>query len=181
VVNLGIFTAPGAVPAYVVIDTMELGTGVSSVPLIGIPVETTDRLRVEGFTTDPTRLIDIFAQDVHPVTGAVTNRLLGTTDPGTQPVRGRFRHIVNKNSGALPPTRTVLITTRTGVTPNVANGLTAGQYSAPNFGFIFSEGTTFGNPVPPCNFQDLPFLAQGSGPLNGTGPVVGRLDPWPGQ
>ena len=30
------------------------------------------------------------------------------------------------------------------------------------------------------NFQDIPFLAQGSGPLTDGGPIVGQLDPWPG-
>ncbi len=45
---------------------------------------------------------------------------------------------------------------------------------------IFTEGTVMGNPILPANFQDIPFLAQGCGPLGGTGPIVGRLDPWPG-
>jgi hypothetical protein len=63
---------------------------------------------------------------------------------------------------------------------NVANGLTAGQYRLPCFDYIGAEGTVMGNPIVPFNFQDIPFLAQGCGPLNGTGPIVGRLDPWPG-
>jgi hypothetical protein len=65
-----------------------------------------------------------------------------------------------------------------------ANGLIAGQYRAPDFDFIFPEPTVVGDPMVPANFQDLPFLYCGSGPLgtmtvSGTGPVVGQLDPAP--
>jgi hypothetical protein len=69
---------------------------------------------------------------------------------------------------------------------NYANGLTAGQYRAPNFEFIFPEATIQGDPAVPANMQDLPFLYCGSGPLGTmtvpagtTGPVVGQLDPAP--
>ena len=65
--------------------------------------------------------------------------------------------------------------------PIAANGLQSGQYLLPNFDFIFPENHQFGQPIMPNNFQDFPFLAQGSGPLFGTGPVVGQLDPWPGD
>ena len=178
-VNVGIYTAPGIQPCYITIEFSEMGT--NAAPIGGIAQEATNRLRVEGCTTDPSQLIDIYAIDVDPVTGAETLRLLGTEDPNLLAVRGRFKHIVNKGGvfGAL--TRDMIVKSRTGQTPNVANGLTAGQYRWPQFGFIFPEITRFGDPVVPNNFQDIPFLARGSGPLNGTGPVVGQLDPWPGD
>ncbi len=61
-------------------------------------------------------------------------------------------------------------------------GLTPGQYTLPNFEFIFAENLNFGAPLVPNNFQDLPFLFCGSGPINGPGSnstVVGQLDPPP--
>jgi hypothetical protein len=63
-----------------------------------------------------------------------------------------------------------------------ANGLIAGQYSLPNFEFIFAENLVFGEALVPNNFQDLAFLYCGSGPLDGPGtnsPLVGQLSPAP--
>jgi hypothetical protein len=65
-----------------------------------------------------------------------------------------------------------------------ANGLVAGQYNAPNFEYIFPENLFLGDPVLPNNFQDLAFLACGSGPLTTASagnypPIVDVLDPAP--
>jgi len=65
-------------------------------------------------------------------------------------------------------------------------GLGAGVYTAPNFEFIFPENLGIGNPPVPANFQDFPFLANGSGPYFGAAGAeaplgtLGQLDPWPG-
>ena len=62
------------------------------------------------------------------------------------------------------------------------DGLIPGQYTLPNFEFIFAENLNFGAPLVPNNFQDLPFLFCGSGPINGPGTasaVVAQLDPAP--
>jgi hypothetical protein len=71
-------------------------------------------------------------------------------------------------------TREYIFRLANGTTPNVANGLTAGQYRFPQFDYIFPEGAVFGQPLPPYNFNDFNFLT------NGNGPGSGRLDPWPG-
>ncbi|MHB8069308.1 MAG: hypothetical protein ACYDIC_15560 [Desulfobaccales bacterium] len=60
-------------------------------------------------------------------------------------------------------------------------GLKAGQFGLPIFEYIFGEGSNFGQPIPPFNYQSFGFLAVGDGPLGGPGgPHIGRLDPWPG-
>ena len=183
--NLGIFTSPGSQPAYVGVEVILLGT--AGLPVDGILQEATNRIFIVGFTTDPTRLVNINAIDVNPCTGEETVRLLGTVDPASQPVRSRFRfHVLG--GAFMPPTREMVITSFTGTTPatnpdgtpGYANGLGSGQYRLPNFDFIFPENHQFGQPIIPNNFQDMPFLAQGSGPLVGTGPIVGQLTPWPG-
>jgi hypothetical protein len=184
VANLGVFTAPGYQPSYVSVEVILLGTAGAQIP--GINQEATNRIFVVGFTTDPAALIDINAIDVNPCTGQESLRLLGTVDPASQPVRGRFRfHVLGGNF--MPPTREMLIVSYDGTTPasepggfGVANGLGSGSYRLPNFDYIFPEGFVLGKPLPPNNFQDMPFLALGTGPLFGTGPIVGQLTPWPG-
>jgi len=191
---LGVFTAPGIPPAYVTIEDFLIGTNGAAVQ--GLLQEASTRLTVVGFTTDPTRLIDIYAQDVNPCTGVESLRLLATTDPATQAIVGRFVHRV-LGGEFMPPTRNYVMKTRTqllvpdpitGVpTPTdlvAANGILTGQFLLPNFEYIFPENHRLGDPFIPFNFQDLPFLAQGSGPVDGAGttsPLLAQLDPWPGS
>jgi hypothetical protein len=187
IANLGIFTSPGTQPAYVVVDSLLLGTG--GTPEQGILGEFTTRIFVTGFTTDPANLVDLLAIDVNPCTGAETQRLLGTLDPATQPVRGRWRfHVLGGKF--MPPTREMMAISQTGTTPpsvpggtGYANGLGSGQYRVPNFTFIFPENVRLGEPLLSNNFQDFPFLTRGSGPFGGvaTNPIVGQLTPWPGK
>jgi len=193
----GIYTTPGTLPVYVGIEGMLQGT--SPMPLPNLPQESTSRVRVEGFTTDPTNLVDIFAVDVDPMTGALTDRWLGTANPMGPPVIGRFRFL--PQAGAyLPATRELRAVSKALCggdlwfpctmasvympEPLPANGLTAGQYHAPNFEFIFAENLVLGDAIVSANFQDLEFLFCGSGPLGtptagGNGPVVRQLDPAP--
>ena len=57
--------------------------------------------------------------------------------------------------------------------PKVANGLTAGQYVAPTFEFIFPENVKPGDALVPFDMWHLPFLRYGEGPN------VGPLTPAP--
>lgn len=57
-------------------------------------------------------------------------------------------------------------------------GLIAGEYLAPIFEYIFGEGTNFGEPIPPFNFNDLGFLSIGEGAA-GPGGATGPLRPFP--
>ena len=200
--SLGVFTFPGTPPSYTSVEVILAGTDMR--PVAGLRQEATGRVKFVGFTTDVFNLVDLFALDVDRVTGLVTERLLGTQSPVASPLLGRFRTPVNNNGAFLPPTRNYRAVSRTmcaitltnpfgtdGFTPCLpparntapqANGLQAGQYLLPNFEFIFSENLVFGDPLVPNNFQDLPFLFCGSGPVDGPGtasPVVGQLDPPP--
>jgi len=194
--KLGIYTAPGSMPAYLGIEVLIQGT--SAQPLPNLPQEATSRVKVEGFSTDPTALVDIYAVDVDPQSGANVDRWLGSANPSGPPVIGRFRFL--PSAGAyLPPTREMRVVSRTLCGDNFApcalanallpdplpaNGLLAGQYHAPIFEFIFAENITLGDAVVSANFQDLPFLYCGSGPLTtpsagSDGPLVRQLDPAP--
>src|SRR4029079_15369081 len=59
-----------------------------------------------------------------------------------------------------------------------ANGIDYGQYHAPIGEYIFPENVP-GAPIPPNNFNEIPFLAAG-GYTSFTGVVAGQLNPWPG-
>ncbi len=198
--HVGIYTYPGTKPVYVMIESLLAGT--NGLPIQSIPQEVTGRIKVEGFTTDPSSMVDIFAMDVDKQNGVITERLLGSVNPSGPPVIGRVRFIPAAGNFS-PPTRNLRIVSRAlckyktqpcfippayldPVNPagKYANGLVAGQYNAPNFEFIFAENLFLGDPVLPNNFQDLPFLSCGSGPLTTvtagtTPPVVGPLDPAP--
>jgi len=191
--HIGIYTYPGVMPAYASIE-MEL-QGTAALPFANLPQEATSRVKIEGFTTDPSNLVDIYAIDVDPVTGATSERLLGIASPTGPPVVGRFRF--KPLAGAfLPPVREFRVVSRTmcsdpsqpcrmpSAPQTYANGLIAGQYHAPNFEFIFAENLTLGDAMVSANFQDFVFLYCGSGPLStptaGTSPpLVGQLDPAP--
>jgi hypothetical protein len=222
--NVGIFTAPGTQPAYVSIEGSLIGTMGPQVlvdpanptgPVI--TQETQDRFKLEGFTTDPSRRVEIYSVDVD---SAGTQMLRFMETAPTQPIPfGRFRVIHGSRANALfdrngilkGAAREVVIRIENGpdcdlATPGIqnglqcdgkpipegplsANGLVAGMYLAPIEEFIFPENHVMGEPVVPSNFECLPWLLNGSGPLTtmgrGTpptpaGPLVGRLDPWPG-
>lgn len=194
IANLGIYTTPGIKPVYVALEESLVGT--NALPIANLPQETTSQVRIEGFTTDPTRLVDIFMVDVDYATGAVKDRLIGTENPGLPPVVGRFRfRPVAGNFG--PFTRDLRVVSRTACAnptascasnlPMHANGIQAGQFRAPNFEFIFPEAVRTGDPMVPNNFQDLYFLFCGSGPLSlppfdsglHSSPNAGPLDPAP--
>lgn len=211
VANVGIFTQPldTSKPAYVSIETSLVGTmgpltpRTPPPPGLTLPQETQDRLKVEGFTTDPARNVEIYAVDVDSVTGVRTLRLLNTVRPQSVPF-GRFRLIIGKRAGILfdasgkvkGATRELMVHIQNPTGPNldnqpvptlpkVAHGLVAGQYVAPVGEFIFPENTVLGDPLVPNNFECVAFLQQGSGPLTTNGrtaptPIVPRLVPWPG-
>src|SRR3954469_7721594 len=186
IANVGIYTTPGDVPAYVAIDVVLQGA--PGIPNPAFPQEATAKVKVEGFSTDPSRPVDIFAID-QDCNGNLTERSPNwafefTVEPGppTLGKKGRFRFRPAGGS-FLPPSRNV------GVKidypdPAVFNqklGIVAGRYQAPNFDFIFPENLAVGDPPVPLNFSDLTFLVNGSGPWGGfSNQPVGQLNPWPG-
>ncbi len=206
--NVGIYTAPGIDPAYVLIEGSLIGTQGPLIlrqppdpanPTATFPQETQDRLKIEGVTTDPSRSVELYAIDVDGATGASTLRIFNTVPAQPAPL-GRFRLILGQRANALfdrgtdnlkGAPREIMAHIATGPdlngqpvpeAPLFAHGLVAGQYVAPIGEFIFAENKVIGDPILPDNFDCLPFLLFGSGPLKTTGaagPVVGTLNPWP--
>lgn len=185
--NVGIYTTPGDDPAYIAIDVVLQGA--AGIPNPAFPQEATAKARVEGFSTDPSRPVDIFAID-QDCNGVLTDRNPNwafefTVEPGppTLGKKGRFR-FVPAGGNFLPPPRVVGV--QIDFPPpaiyNPALGIVAGRYQAPNFEFIFPENLAVGDPPVPLNFSDLTFLVNGSGPWNAFGnQPIGQLNPWPGS
>jgi len=193
--NVGIFTAPGTNPAYVATDVMLLGVG--GLPIAGLPQEATVRTRFEGFTTDGAsgvaRNITLWGIDMDSCSTATSDRSWGQIDidqgPPTGAVKGRWRFRPPAKVLIMPPTGTFLPATRmmrsvlTGAydpaNPIMSNnGLITGQYAAPIFEFIGPENLGIGSPPVPMNFQDFPFLVNGTfAALPGLN--VGQLVPFP--
>jgi hypothetical protein len=198
VVELGLYTAPGAWPAYVAASEFVFGVG--GVPNPIFPQEALEKIFGDFFTTDSSQLVDFYSEDINSTTGDTTHRFYGTADPFGPPLgglkgRARFRVTIGN---FLPPTRNMALASRTltrgapldSVLPNArlaANGMIAGFYTAPQFGFIFPENRILGSLQIPFTFQEFPFLTNGSGPYvpfnSADGlPVgtLGQLNPWPG-
>ena len=193
--NVGIFTAPGTLPAYVAIDVVLMGTG----PLSDVTLaqEGAKRTRVEGFTTDITAPVIVAPVDVNACTGEGLDRFpywnVQAIDPGPPngAVAGRWRFRPGaplfdlKGFPFLPPTREVHVISINGAVQTM-NNVSAGEYTAPNFEFILPENRGIGSPIVAGNFDAMPFLTQGSGPRTAFGSstrlgFVGQLDPWPGD
>jgi hypothetical protein len=203
---LGIYTQPGTEPAYLTLDEVLIRAGGDPFqdpnnPGATIPQEVATRgVRLEGFTTDPSSDIVVYAIDIDNCTGTESVRFLTPANPADQPVFGRFRMEDRRDIG--PPTREVIAYIRRVAEAKgllsgdrstwaklpelnlAANGLRAGQYRSAVAEYIFPENRRFGDPLIPLNLQDFVFLARGSGPLTTRGreggATVGQLNPWPG-
>ncbi len=185
IANVGIYTSPGDVPAYVAIDVVLQGA--PGIPNPAFPQEATAKVKIEGFSTDPSRPVDIFAID-QDCNGVINDRAPWAFEfavepgPPTLGKKGRFRFRPAGGS-FLPPSRNVgvVIDYPAPAVFNQTLGIVAGRYQAPNFDFIFPENLAVGDPPVPLNFSDLTFLVNGSGPWGGfSNQPIGQLNPWPG-
>jgi hypothetical protein len=108
---------------------------------------------------------------------------------GAQPQRARLRATKAPLGLLSQPTRTIRVASRSlcppdanqatmdaclNNAPTTANGLVAGEYTAPTFEFIFPENVMPGDGVVPNDLWHLPFLRNGEGPGN-----AGPLEPAP--
>ena len=179
--EIGIYTSPGVDPAYVFIEEGIQGT--KGEPFPAIPQEETTRFRIVGFTTDPTRNVEVRLVDSgRNEQGTSFTGNAGLT-PSNGPQLGRFRNTFPAKDDARAVRRDVLALVVNAGHQVLGSGLTAGRYIAPVSEYIYPEPTTFGvrgfpTPVP---FENFCFLANGGGTFdeNGGSLALGRLDPFP--
>ena len=172
----GIYTSPGANPAYVSIEEARVGT--LGDPWPGIDQEETSRFRIVGFSTDPSRRVDVFVIDRNG-----RERSLTTLQPSVDAQIGRIRVTLPSKSNFLPVTRDVRIRVE-GVPSFSGTGIVQGQYTAPVAEYITPENTRFGRPRSPVGapFENFCFLFKGGealSTLGRNGPAIGPLIPFP--
>jgi hypothetical protein len=141
------------------------------------------------------------ADGITPIGGGIT-----TQNVGPQPQRARIRAVKAPLGLLSQPTRTIRVAVRSLCVPQApvndlltgapvltsldtclnnaaktANGLMAGEYTAPTFEFIFPENVKPGDLLVPYDFWHLPFIALGEGATTASpiGPSVGPLEPAP--
>ncbi len=173
--NVGSYTAPGVDPAYVVVETTIMGT--AGMPDPRFPQEAGVRTRVEGFSTDPQRTIDVSAID-YDCNGNLTFREPSwvanwPVEPGLPGIgkKGRWRVRFPQGGDFEPPVQNIGARVSGGVLGKNKSGSDFNEYQLPTGEFIYPELLVPGNPPPRFNFRDFVYLVNGSGPL----PLLGSV------
>lgn len=178
----GIYTSPGANPAYVFTEVTIVGTlgdpWLAQPPRAAIDQEETSRFRIVGFATDPSRRVDVFVVDANG-----SERLMTTLQPSAVAQIGRIRVTLPAKANFLPVTRDVRIRVE-GQPEFTGTGIAQGQYTSPVSEYITPENTRFGRPRSPVGgqFESFCFLFKGGEPLSTlgrNGPAIGPLLPFP--
>jgi hypothetical protein len=167
--NVGAYTWPNTDPAYVRIEVVIQGTG--GVPNNSFPQEAGVRTRVEGFSTDPQRTVDVSAID-QDCNGNLTfrepawaaNFPIEPGPPGIG-VKGRWRMRFPQGGNFLPAVQNVGARVSGSAPGKTKNGLTYSEYQLPSGEFIFPENLVPGSRPPKANFGDILYLDNGMGSL----------------
>ena len=72
--NVGIYTQPGTLPAYLAIGEFRVGTFAPVTTFNGVPQEEQDRIVLEASVTDILSIVDIYLVDIDATTGRETQR-----------------------------------------------------------------------------------------------------------
>ena len=167
--DAGIYTWPLADPAYVRIDVTIQGTG--GVPNNLFPQEAGVRTRVEGFSTDPFRTVDVSAID-QDCNGNLTFREPAwaanfPVEPGVPGIgaKGRWRVRFPQGGDFLPAVQNIGVRVSGSSPGKNKNGLTYSEYQLPGQEFIFPENLLPGTRQPRFNFADILYLDNGMGQL----------------
>ena len=123
-------------------------------------------------------LISIYALDVDPCTGEVSERLVATATPERIPVPGRYKFDV-KPIISPPYTQQYRFRLSTGV-QTTADGILGGQYDSPITSYVYPELITPGATPVQTDFTQFGWIANGNGP-DADGNVFHQLNPWPGE
>lgn len=168
-ISVGAYTWPGTDPAYIHEDVVIQGTG--GTPSNFFPQEAGVRTRVEGFTTDIARQVDVGAID-QDCNGNLTFREPAwaanfPVEPGPPGigVKGRWRMRFPQGGNFLPAVQNVGARISGSSPGKNKNGLTYSEYQLPSGEFIFPENLVPGTRPPKSNFADIFYLDNGMGQL----------------
>ncbi len=175
--ELGIYTSPGQNPAYVYIEEALQGT--KGERFADFPQEETTRFRIVGFSTDPTRNVEIRLIDSGlDEVGTSMSGSVGLP-PSNGPQLGRFRNTWPAKDDARAVRRDVkaqIVGLDAVVT--LPNGLTPGVYVAPIAEYIYPEVTRFGaHPADTTNAFPVPVAFENFCFLRKPGASITTLEP----
>ena len=167
--TVGPYTWPGTDPAYIHIEVVIQGTG--GVDPTFFPQEAGVRTRVEGFTTDIGRQVDVSAID-QDCNGNLTFREPAwaanfPVEPGPPGIglKGRWRMRFPQGGNFLPAVQNVGARISGSSPGKSKNGMTYSEYQLPSSEFIFPENQVPGTRQPRSNFADILWLDNGMGQL----------------
>ncbi|HET9792718.1 MAG TPA: hypothetical protein VFR08_15595, partial [Candidatus Angelobacter sp.] len=141
--SVGIKTAPQTDPGYVLVEVLVQGTG--GVPNAAFPQEAGVRTRVEGFSTDPFRAVDVSAIDQDCNGNLIFRQPAWASNFPVEPgppgigVIGRWRARFPQGGDFLPAVQNVGARISGGLVGKQKNGLSFGEYQLPEATFIFPE------------------------------------------
>lgn len=185
--ELGVYTSPGQNPAYVFIEEALQGT--KGEPFPNIPQEETTRFRIVGFSSDPSRNVEVSLIDsgLDEIGTSMTGGV--GLPPSNGPQLGRFRNTWPAKDDARAVRRDVRAQiVGLGQVTTLPNGLTPGVYVAPIAEYIYPEVTRFGarssdvaNAFPvPVAFENFCFLRKPGATITTIDAhTLGALTPFP--
>ncbi|KAI1197781.1 hypothetical protein F5X97DRAFT_343415 [Nemania serpens] len=135
--------------------------------------------RVVGFVSNPRSTVALYAMDIDPCTGAVTDRIvaaLGLRGGGNP--QNKFEYRADILSGYARDYRVVAEVDGVPKTRATKNGFLAGTYVQPVSVWVQGEQDVPGVPPPANDFSQLPWLTRGLG-VDADGNLWGPLDPFP--
>ncbi|CRK19615.1 hypothetical protein BN1723_011942 [Verticillium longisporum] len=139
----------------------------------------TAQIRFIGVTSDGSANVNpikVYAMDVDPCTGKITDREVAATSMIAGSARNKFDYRV-KATQTQEYTREYRIVAGTG-TRKTKNGILAGQYVMPVSEWIQAEATTPGLAPFPNNYRSFPTLTKGLG-YDDKNNLWGPLNPFP--
>ncbi|KAI0523775.1 hypothetical protein F5B22DRAFT_642876 [Xylaria bambusicola] len=135
--------------------------------------------RIVGYTSNPRSTVAMYAMDIDPCTGAVTDRIVAAIGlRGGGNAQNKFEYRADILSGYARDYRIVAEINGVPTTRTTKNGFLAGTYVQPVNVWIQSEQDVPGVPPPANDFSQLPWLTEGLG-LDEDGNLWGPLDPFP--
>ncbi|KXJ86525.1 hypothetical protein Micbo1qcDRAFT_219067, partial [Microdochium bolleyi] len=133
--------------------------------------------RIIGFTSNNRARVALYAMDIDPCTGAVTDRIIA--EMGLRNAeQNQFRYRADILSGYARDYRAVAEINGVPQTRRTINGLLAGSYVQPVNVWVHGEQVIPGTAPPPNDFSEMPWLTKGVG-ADADGNIWGPLEPFP--
>ncbi|TRX97750.1 hypothetical protein FHL15_001505 [Xylaria flabelliformis] len=135
--------------------------------------------RIVGYTSNSRATVALYAMDIDPCTGAITDRIVAAIGlrGGGNP-QNKFEYRADILSGYARDYRIVAEVNGVPKTRTTKNGFLAGTYVQPVNVWVHGEQDVPGVPPPANDFSQLPWLTQGLG-VDEDGNLWGPLDPFP--